>query len=309
MTLPPQLSAVPFTVEEAREAGVPYARLRRPDLSAPFRGVRSAVAPVTMLDRSRAFAPRLRAGQAFCGLSAAALWGMWLPAHSDECDIEVLAIHPARAPRMRGVRGHHAIEASLALLEATPVTAAAETWCALAEVLALDDLVAAGDSLVRRKGPRCTMDDLVTAVLKGRGRRAMSLARRALPLVRARCDSPKETALRLLLARAGLPEPEVNALVSEAGERERFGDLVFREWRVIAEYDGGHHRTSARQFAADVRRLEELARAGWTVIRVFAPDFDDPAGVVRRVETALHDRGWRRNAPKSHLLRASPRSR
>jgi hypothetical protein len=199
---------------------------------------------------------------------------MWLPRRvSEEPIVDVLALHPARAPRMAGVRAHHAEHATLALVDGMPLTGAAETWCALGAVLELDELVAAGDSLLQRKNPRCSYPELVAAVTSRRGRRGVARAVRALRLLRSGCDSPQETRLRLLLARAGLPEPEVNAIVSRLGERVRFGDLVFVEWHVIVEYDGEHHRTSARQYAEDVARLEQLARAGWTVIRVIKEHF------------------------------------
>lgn len=302
--LPPELAASPFTVEDARRSGVPYARLRRPDLVTPYRGVRGATTPSTALERCHAFAPLLRRGQAFCGLSAAAIWGMWLPRGVEEDPtVEVLAVHPVRAPRMRGVRGHHADGARLALVAGLPVTAPAETWCDLSIVLELDALIAAGDSLVRRQAPRCTVEELLAAVERRAGRPGCARARRAVAHVRAGCDSPRETALRLLLHRARLPHPEVNGRVSEPGARVRFGDLVFREWKVIVEYDGEHHRRDARQYAADIVRLEELARAGWTVIRVLKEHFRDPTAIVARVVGALRDRGWRGTPSKSHLLR------
>jgi len=203
--------------------------------------------------------------------------------------------------RRAGVRGTHTSAASLALIDGLPVTSAASTWWSLGVILTLDEMIVAGDSLLRRKSPLCTFDEL--ADVDSAGHRGVAVARRALPHLRARCDSPKETELRLLLVRAGLPEPDVNPRVSAPGERERFGDLVFWEWKVIAEYDGGQHRTSARQFAADVTRLEELARAGWTVVRILAPHLDDPVEIVRRVERALKDHGWRGRLSRSQLWR------
>jgi len=107
--------------------------------------------------------------------------------------------------------------------------------------------------------------------------------------------------LRLLLVRARLPEPDINRMVSAPGERVRFGDLVYWEWRVVVEYDGEHHRRNERQYAADVARLEELARAGWTVIRVLRSHFADEAAIIARVVRALSDRGWRGSGPGDHF--------
>lgn len=137
----------------------------------------------------------------------------------------------------------------------------------------------------------------------------MAIVRRALPHVRAGCDSPRETQLRLILRRARLPEPEINPVVSAQGERVRYGDIVFRKWRVIAEYDGSHHFTNPQQYADDIVRHEELTRAGWTVIRVLSAHFDDLPATVARVERALTDNGWRRRRSRGQLLRDSSHAR
>ncbi len=80
-------------------------------------------------------------------------------------------------------------------------------------------------------------------------------------------DSAPETRLRLLLLEAGCPEPEVNGIVPTS--RGAFhGDLVFRDQRVIVEYDGEQHRTDDRQYSIDGDRLDAIMAAGWRVIRV-----------------------------------------
>lgn len=98
--------------------------------------------------------------------------------------------------------------------------------------------------------------------------------------------------MRLILLAHGLPEPAVNAIVSRPGERTRYGDMVYDRWRVIVEYDGNHHRTGA-QYVADVERLEQLARAGWTVIRVLKEQLEHPHLIAERVRRALRDAGWK----------------
>lgn len=140
------------------------------------------------------------------------------------------------------------------------------------------------------------------------GERGASKARQALPLVRERVDSPKETELRLLFHRAGLPEPEVNGQILLAvGDTP--GDLVFRAWRVLAEFDGQQHRVGRAQFERDIVRLEALARSGWTVIRVLDAHLQDPIGVIDRVVTALRDNGWRGRLSRGEFLRQLRASR
>jgi hypothetical protein len=302
------LNLGPFSAADARALGVPRSRLRRADLDAPFRGVRTASVPLTLLDRVRAYAPLLREAHFLSHGSAAVAWGMWLPRRiRDEAIIDVLCVPPARPPRMRGVRGHYSERRiDVAFVGGTPVVAATVAWCQLAEALSLDELVAAGDSLVRRKDPMCSVGQLAAAVAEYAGQPGAPLLRKALPFVRHGADSPKETDLRLLLGRAGLPEPAVNAVVSRPGARTRLGDLVFAEWRVIVEYDGEHHRRDPRQYAADIERLEELAALGWTVVRVLAVHFDAPETIVARVVSALRANGWRGRVSRSQLWRRLP---
>lgn len=314
MSIPPKLPHIlalaPFSVADARAAGVAYARLRRADLESPFHGVRSTERQSGMVERCVAYAPRLRSGQCFSHVSAAALWGIWLPARVlDQSGVDVLALSSAQRPRVMGVRGRRARAASLGFARGYPVTSPAQTWLDLGSLLSVPELVAAGDSIVRREEPLGSLDDLVRLARDSSSRPGIVSARRALPHVRCGADSPEETRLRLLVFVAGLPEPEVNgAIILRSGENTP-GDLVFRRWKVLAEYDGKQHRVSARQFERDIARLEALAGDGWIVVRVIAPHFAEPAVIVDRIVRALRARGWRGRVSRGQLLRepfASP---
>lgn len=294
---------MPFSVAEAARAGIPSARLRRADLHAPYRGVRTAVKPLSGLDHVFAYAPNLREDQAFSHISAALLWGMWLPARLvSQPVVHVMALGGAQRPRAAGVQGYRGRSEPLALARGLPAVSPARVWVQLAPLLTLDELVAAGDGLVRRQSPLSTLPELAEAVRPGE--RGAELVHRALPLLRAGADSAKETDLRLVLARSGLPEPEVNGEVVMLSGDSTPGDLVFRPWKVLAEYDGQQHRVSRRQFERDVLRLEELARSGWTVVRVIDVHLDDPRSVVARVARALRDHGWRGRLSRGQYLRS-----
>lgn len=94
----------------------------------------------------------------------------------------------------------------------------------------------------------------------------------ALHLVRPRVRSPMETRSRLLFLHAGFPEPETGAVITdEAGEFLAEGDLVWRQQRVVAEYQGAHHANIARR-SADSGRRHLLERSGWQVRELFAED-------------------------------------
>jgi very-short-patch-repair endonuclease len=118
-------------------------------------------------------------------------------------------------------------------------------------------------------------------------------ARRVAPLLRGGSASPQESELRWRLVRAGLPEPELNVdITDEHGRWLARGDLVYRRWKVLVEYDGWQHERSARQRQWDHLRREQLEGAGWRVIVVTAADMASPDTIVIRVRQALRQRGY-----------------
>jgi hypothetical protein len=76
------------------------------------------------------------------------------------------------------------------------VTSPARTWLDLVSLMTVDDLIAVGDSLVCIRG--------------------MRTARLALPEIRVGADSPRETRMRLILARSGPGEPALNHVIVNA---------------------------------------------------------------------------------------------
>ncbi|WP_223690434.1 DUF559 domain-containing protein [Leifsonia poae] len=98
-----------------------------------------------------------------------------------------------------------------------------------------------------------------------------------------------ESLLRLAIARAGLPEPEVNAVIlDESGSFVAFGDLVYRTHGVVVEYDGDHHRTDADQYTKDVDRLWRIERLGWRVLRLNSTHMrNNAAEATRRIRLTL----------------------
>jgi very-short-patch-repair endonuclease len=89
----------------------------------------------------------------------------------------------------------------------------------------------------------------------------------------------------LLLIDAGYPEPLINdATVVDGGTQILHPDLKWPQWRIVLEYEGDGHRTSAKQFRADIRRKDKFEAAGWHVVRVTADDlFVDRAAFLERI--------------------------
>jgi hypothetical protein len=173
------------------------------------------------------------------------------------------------------------------------VVAAASAFVSSAAHLDLVELVTAGDRLVRTG--RTTPSELITWSARSRGS-GVRAARRAAALVRQRLDSAQETELRLCLVLAGLPEPECNPLI---GSTEAIGrvDLRYRAFRLVLEYEGDQHRTTASQWNRDIERHELLTGEAWTLVRITADRMRRPRAVVVRVLQALRSGGYRGPGP------------
>jgi very-short-patch-repair endonuclease len=140
----------------------------------------------------------------------------------------------------------------------------------------------------------------VRAELENFHGRGAAAATSALGLSRQGAESRPETQLRLLLARAGLPEPELQAEIRSGNRLLGFVDLFYRDYGVIVEYDGDGHRTNARQYDRDIARIDDLIEANYTVIRVRKRGlYDTPDYTIARVTRALSARGWAPKARKS----------
>jgi hypothetical protein len=118
------------------------------------------------------------------------------------------------------------------------------------------------------------------------GRRGIRNARRALPMIDAGAQSPREAWLRLLLIAGGLPRPQTQIPVrDDSGRIVAYLDMGWEDLMVAVEYDGEQHRTDRRQYTWDVRRLELLKRLGWIVIRVVVGDRRED--ILERVRAAI----------------------
>jgi very-short-patch-repair endonuclease len=295
--LPIGFANSPFHVAHARRSGVTLGRLRGADLASPFRGVRVPDSiPLDLLVLCAAYAQRMRQCEVFSHRTAAALHGLpTVAAHADGA-IDVAAAVPHGLPRARGVRGHRVRPdlITVGMLHGLRVVSPVDAWCQLAAESTERELIVMGDALVRRQRPLATMAELRRAVDRMAGRRGHRRLKRAHARVRARTDSPAETELRLDLMDAGLPEPAVNVDLRDArGALIAIGDLVYAEYRILVEYDGDHHRTDRAQYARDIDRLDDLAAAGWRVIRFNASHVGRRrVDRIERVREALVAAGW-----------------
>lgn len=284
--LPPSLALAPFRTSEAVEAGVRAARLALDDVSRPFRGLNVVgPAPEKLRARAEALVPLLRPGDAFSHTTAVALFGAPLPRPRDR-RIHVTDVGGSGRFRRPGVAGHRAVRAPVTMLGTLPVVEPGTAWFQCASLLPHDDLVAVGDYLVTprrvlRMPALASVEELVR-VIPERARGA-ARARRALADIRIGAESPMETRLRLLLIRAGLPEPHLNPEVEGLHP-----DLLYPQWRLILEYEGDHHRTDPKQWRRDIWRREVFQAAGYRVMQVHAADvLAEPEHFLARVSRAI----------------------
>lgn len=294
-----------FTVEEALTRGLPYSRLRRADLTIPSRGIRHVVGSGSTLLDEVAPLTRLGSPDAASHATAARLWGIILPFRLEEdARLHLTRWMGTNRVRRPGVVGHRAALEPRDVIEiyGASVTSPAWTWTDLASLLSLKELVAAGDSLLRRPdaprrdcelnlpNPLATLSQIADAVDRRGGSRGIRRAREALPLLRSGVDSGRESRLRLLIIEAGLPEPEVNQWVLDHhGRRVSRPDLMYRNLRIAIEYEGEHHLMDADQWHRDIQRDDRLRALGWTVLRLTKKDLepDGEQATLRRVRAAV----------------------
>ncbi len=120
----------------------------------------------------------------------------------------------------------------------------------------------------------------------------MRRARKALELIRVGADSAKETAFRLAVIDAGLPEPELQVPVEPRRPGGRRADAGYPEYKIAIQYDGSSHFTPDRA-RADQRRDNEFVAAGWTVLKFNVEDDREGfATAIQQLKVALLSRGW-----------------
>lgn len=108
------------------------------------------------------------------------------------------------------------------------------------------------------------------------GRRGIRKVSAAIALVDAGAESPRETWLRLIVIRAGYPRPQTQIRVLDRYDYEFARiDLGWEDLKIGLEYEGQHHRTDPVTYERDIRRLEELSRLDWIIIRVTSADTED----------------------------------
>lgn len=202
------------------------------------------------------------------------------------------AVTVPQARRSRpGIQVHHArLPADeVTVHEGIPVTTVPRTLFDLAAVLPERQLErAVNEAEVLRLWDELSLDRLLARYPRHRGNRAV---RAALHGRRAGATVTRSELEEMFLAAidaAGLPRPEINALV------EGFEvDAVWREARLVVELDGRDAHGTALAFERDRGRDRVLQVAGWRPVRITHRQLRGELGAVIEDLSRLygHSRG------------------
>ena len=302
--LPRPLADGSFSVLAADAAGIPRKRTRAQDLVTVSRGIRVPVGSGAQGTAALRAYCQLDECTVLCHFTAARIWRVGLPLWAD-CDWRIHLARPrgGSIPKRANVAGHRLDlrTGDVVILDGVRVTSPERTFLDLAATLGLDDLVAAGDSLVSEHGPEfpsprtalTSIEALNAMLLQHQGARNIRRAREALGLVRVGADSPPETHMRLAVVRGGLPEPELNHVVwGPAGAPELWPDAAYPDYGVALQYDGVHHGEPG-QHLRDISRARITDRLGWVEVRISKDDLQgERPAVVGRVRRTIQSRGW-----------------
>ena len=214
------------------------------------------------------------------GVAASALHGAkWV---DDDSPVELIWRN-ARAPEGVVTRDDLLFEDEIQRLDGLTVTTPERTAFDIGRRGPVSRAVERLDALARATDFKVpAVEELAAQHRHTRGLRQLE---KALDLVDAGAQSPKETWLRLLLIRDGFPRPQTQIpVVSADGYRQYYLDLGWEHIKLAVEYDGEQHRTDPIQFAYDIQRSEDLDELSWLRVRVVARN--RPADVLRRVRRA-----------------------
>lgn len=228
--------------------------------------------------------------------SAAALWGLVEPARERQREPITITVTGSEAGRgRRWIRCHRtrAIDPRDVRRRAgLRVTAPARTLIDLAAATTLRQTELAVDRAIAAHLTSRTA--LREAIERCPRRAGVAVVRSLLDPERSSTvtASRPEERLLALVRRAHLPEPEVNVPLGDpesADELQRYRpDLLWREQRVVVEFDSWLHHSGHRAFRSDRRRDIQMRIAGWTVIRVTWADLtEEPERVIGWIATAL----------------------
>lgn len=244
----------------------------------------------------RAWACVLPTYAPFTHVTAARLWGLWLPPLPQDVPVVVQVPPGATKPERPGLRTIRSEAFGPPTeLHGLSVAGLPDVLLSLCRDLSDLDVLVVVDSALHLG----LVDRERLLEVCGRRRRGVVRLRRVVGLSDARSESPWETLLRELHRQVGARVTPQYEIRGAHGEFVARGDLRLDGVQVLHEYDGSHHLDVDRQ-RDDLRRVRRLLAAGWDRRGYTAQDLTHrAAGVLRDIDQSLgrrHDpsriRGW-----------------
>jgi very-short-patch-repair endonuclease len=272
----------PFVVAQARQAGMHWDELQTKFWTRMSRGQYAwAGLPRDEALTLQAVARRMPSTYAFSGYTAAWLLGLDV-AWGAPTEVTVARDVPVRGRAGVKLRRAALPESDVIIRKGFRVTSAMRTICDLGGRADLVESVVAIDMALH--AGLLELSDLTTHVEANAGAKGIKRLRRAVHLADARTESPMESRLRMLLIKARLPRPTVQAeLLDASGNFIARADLYYPDRRLVVEYDGTNHRD---RMAADLRRQNALLNAGFHLLRFSSSDLREPLSIVAQVRRA-----------------------
>jgi len=272
--IPLELKLGPFTVDEARTAGLSPTALRGKSWLRLSNGLYCWRELADDHWKLLSAWHRLSPEALFAGHTAAWLHGIDL----DRPNVIEVIVPASSGTRSRPgviVRRSKIATADVTTVRGLRATTVMRTLSDLCSRLESVEALALIDSALRLK-----------LVDKTSVTRAARDCLRSLGALAEPAESPMETRLRWILMQAGLPRPQVQFdLTDQQGRFIGRADLYYPSARLVVEYDGLNHRDRLIQ---DNRRQNLILGAGYRLLRFTAADIRERRdAIASQVRTAL----------------------
>ncbi|HET7420979.1 MAG TPA: DUF559 domain-containing protein [Candidatus Dormibacteraeota bacterium] len=272
----------PFTVAQARQAGITWAELQAKSWTRLSHGQYASTRLAhDVILKLRAAQDRMPHRSAFSGPTA----GWFMRLDYPPCDPIEATIPPDSSARSRAgikLRRARLPESDVVIRRGLRVTSPLRTVTDLASRKDLTAAVIAIDMATHSR--LIDIPTLTRFVETHPGQKGIKRLRRALRLADPKAESPMETRLRLQLLLARLPAPCTQTKLRDAaGHLLGRADFYYGDRRLVIEYDGDIHRD---RLVPDLRRQNSLVNAGFHVLRFTAADIYLPGFVAAQVRRA-----------------------
>lgn len=265
-----ELGVSRHVVDRSVDAGL-LVRLRRNVVAQP--AVWGAAAPWERHALRARGTARAWRGAPFALSHHSALALLAVPLHGVDSRVHVARLREGGGHRGSTTQIHAAVpDAFLAQVEDICVVTASLATLQVAGTFGVEAGLVSADALLRTDPSTDFSAALAVARLGNNEPRAELTAR----LADGRAESAGESRTRWVMRTTGLPVPELQAWIRDGDGFAARVDFLFRQQRVVVEFDGMLKYTSEHDLRAEKLREERLRELGYEVVRLLWVDLDHP---------------------------------